>query len=231
MSARILWHPEQHEPLEWIGRPCTATRSAPFTTHRKPGAMVAAKTSYIRFEALEDVPPEIRDVIVYEHVMIVAGLGHDETSLTHPDPMGYRIHQWEQSDSGVIGRSSAIGTRKKETAAEGDVWAAHAGVEIANWAVFLPNLYELYRAVTDTRRNPYADLSVDGRAATPGTASSLLGSLRKPGLSQRQSSIETLRCNCSFHAWTVEDRSLPTTTTRIPPGGYAGTTSSSGRVR
>lgn len=159
----ILWHPEQHEQLEWPvpprhGNPLGAIHNAPQTWSDG-----RRQNLYIRFEHLDQVPAEIRDVIVYEHVIVVAGLGLDEDAMKKGDPMGYRIHQWQKSDEGVVGRSSGIGTRKKETEADGKVWAAHAGQEIANWGVFLPQLYNLYRVVTDTRRNPYADLSVDGR--------------------------------------------------------------------
>ncbi|MBS0613887.1 MAG: hypothetical protein JSS24_12000, partial [Proteobacteria bacterium] len=35
--------------------------------------------------------------------------------------------------------------------------------EVGNWANFLPEIYDLYKVVTDTRRNPFADLSVEGR--------------------------------------------------------------------
>ena len=114
-------------------------------------------------EKLEDVAPEIRDYIIYEHVFIAAGLGLGEECLAKPDPMGYRIHQWEKTDYGVVGKSSAIGTRKKETVEDGKVWAAHCLQEIGNWGVFLPQLYTLYKVVTDTNRNPFADLSLEGR--------------------------------------------------------------------
>ncbi|MDE3116586.1 MAG: hypothetical protein KGL26_13365, partial [Pseudomonadota bacterium] len=52
---------------------------------------------------------------------------------------------------------------RKETVDDGKVWAAHAAQEIGNWEVFLPQLYGLYRVVTDPRRNPFTDLSVEGR--------------------------------------------------------------------
>jgi len=159
----ILWHPEQHEPLKWPvppvhGNPLGAIHNAPQTWNDG-----RRQNLYIRFERLEDVAPEIRDVIVHEHVIIVAGLGLDEEAMRRGEPLGYRVHQWQGSDAGVIGRSSAIGTRRKETEADGKVWAAHAAQEIANWGVFLPQLYRLYRVVTDTKRNPFADLGVDGR--------------------------------------------------------------------
>jgi hypothetical protein len=159
----MLWHPEQHEPLEWPvpprhGNPLGAIHNAPQTWNDG-----RRQNLYIRFERLEDVAPEIRDVIVHEHVIVVAGLGLDEAAMRRGEPMGYRVHQWQASDEGVVGRSSGIGTRKPEDEAAGKVWAAHAGQEIANWAAFLPQLYQLYRVVTDTRRNPFADLGVTGR--------------------------------------------------------------------
>jgi len=82
--------------------------------------------------------------------------------------MGYRVHQWSDAGAGgpgsVRGRSSGIGVRVPENAQQGRVWAAHAGQEIANWAVFLPTLHQLYRVVTDPRRNPFTDLGIEGRA-------------------------------------------------------------------
>lgn len=159
----ILWHPEQHEPLEWAiaprhGNPIGSIHIAPQTWDDG-----RRQNLYIRFERLEDVPAEVRDHLVYEHVVIVAGLGLGEECLIKPDPMGYRIHQWQKTDAGVVGKSSGIGTRRKETAEDGRIWAAHCAQEIGNWGNFLPQLYTLYKVVTDTRRNPYADLSVDGR--------------------------------------------------------------------
>ncbi len=94
---------------------------------------------------------------------MAAGLGLGEECLAKPDPMGYRIHQWSKTDYGVVGKSSAIGTRRKETVEDGKIWAAHCAQEIGNWGVFLAKLYDLYRVVADTGRNPFTDLSVEGR--------------------------------------------------------------------
>jgi hypothetical protein len=159
----ILWHPEHHEQLEWAvaprhGDPLGAIHNAPQTWNDG-----RRQNLFIRFERLEQVAPEIRDVIVYKHVIIVAGLGLDEEARKKGDPMGYRVHQWQSTDAGVIGRSSAIGARVKESAEEGRIWAAHAGQEVANWSNFLPQIYGLYRVVIDPRRNPFTDLSVEGR--------------------------------------------------------------------
>jgi hypothetical protein len=159
----ILWHPEQHEPMTWPvppkhGNPLGAIHNAPQTWDDG-----TRRDIYIRFEKLAAVAPEIRDVIVYEHVMIAAGLGSDEAAMHRGEPMGYRVHQWQDHGSGVIGKSSGIGTRIKENEAQGKIWAAHCAQEVGNWAEFLPQLYQLYQVVTNTRLNPYADLSVAGQ--------------------------------------------------------------------
>jgi hypothetical protein len=92
----------------------------------------------------------------------VAGLELSREELGNPDPLGYRVHQWSASDNGVRGRSSGVGRRKPEDEAAGQVWAAHAAEEVANWEVFLPTLYRLWRVVPEGPRNPYADLTVVG---------------------------------------------------------------------
>jgi hypothetical protein len=114
----VLWHPEQHEPLLWPvppkhGAPLGAIHNAPQTWDDG-----RRQNLYIRFEKLDDVPPPVRDVIALEHVIVVAGLGFDEEAMLKGDPMGYRIHQWQKSDAGVTGKSSAIGTRRKEIVEE-----------------------------------------------------------------------------------------------------------------
>jgi hypothetical protein len=82
----ILWHPEQHEALEWAvpskhGNPLGSIHIAPQTWNDG-----RRQNLYIRFEKLEDVAPEIRDYIEYEHVVIVAGLGLGAECLEKPDP-------------------------------------------------------------------------------------------------------------------------------------------------
>ena len=161
----VLWHPEQHEPMNWPippvhGNPLGAVHNAPQTWDDG-----LRQNLYIRFEHLADVPATLRARLKYAHAIIVAGLGMDEASVhLTGDPMGYRLHQWQDraDGSGVVGASTAVGLRKPETHADGRVWAAHAATEIGNWAVFLPDLYRLYQVVTDPRRNPFADLSLTG---------------------------------------------------------------------
>ncbi len=159
----LLWHPAQHEPLQWAvpvkhGNPLGAIHIAPQTWNDG-----SRQNLYIRQERLENVPPEVKDYIIYEHVAILAGLGLGEAAAAAGNPMGYRIHQWQKTDYGVVGKSSAIGTRRKETHEEGKVWAAHCIEEIGTWGDFLPSLFTLYKVVKNTDYNPFADLSVTGK--------------------------------------------------------------------
>jgi len=157
----ILWHPEEHEPLTWVippkhGNPIGSVHLAPQTWSDG-----TRQNLYIRFEALEDVPAEVKKYIVYDHCVVVAGLGFGPECLENPAPMGFRIHQWEKTDYGVKGKSSAIGWNKKETQEEGIIWAKHCYEEIGNWGAFLPQLYNLYKVVKNTKYNPFADLTLE----------------------------------------------------------------------
>ena len=71
----ILWHPEQHEPLQWAiapkhGNPVGSVHIAPQTWNDG-----TRQNLYIRFEDLATIAPEIKDYIIYEHCVVVAGLG------------------------------------------------------------------------------------------------------------------------------------------------------------
>lgn len=164
----LLWHPEEHEPLQWAippkhGNLVGAVHIAPQTWSDGQ-----RQNLYIRFEKLEDVPKEILQYVEYEHCIIVAGLGFDvetlqSTSLHGFEPLGYRIHQWQNAPfggNGVIGKSNAFGWKKPENHEQGMVWAKHAATEISNWGVFLPQLFELYKVVKNTDYNPFMDLRI-----------------------------------------------------------------------
>ncbi|MCA0386009.1 MAG: hypothetical protein LCH34_10465 [Firmicutes bacterium] len=158
----LLWHPSQHEPLVWAKAPennrfIGAIHIAPQTWNDG-----TRQNLYIRFENLKDVPTWVKEYIVYDHCVVVAGIGLGEEALRNPKVMGYRIHQWEKTDFGIKGKSSAIGILKTEDEAAGKVWAAHCAEEIGNWQHFLPSMYQLYKVVENKAYNPYNDLSVSG---------------------------------------------------------------------
>jgi len=158
-KGMLLWHPDQHEPLSWYvpvkhGNPVGSVHIAPQTWSDG-----TRQDLYIRMEDLAKVPQKLIDLIVYKHCYVAGG--YDRSTIDQGQPFGYRLHQWEPSDCGVRGKSSAIDGSKHTTPEEGRVWAEHCIQEIGNWEVFLPQLYKLYRVVTNTSYNPFADLTVE----------------------------------------------------------------------
>ena len=159
----ILWHPNQHNNFERfvsiqeLGSPLKSIHIAPQTW----GDGKAIRP-YIRMEPLEDVPPEIKAYIKYDHVVVVGAISILGDNVRPDDPvLGYRVHQWQKSDGGVIGMSTAIGARKND-ADDGLVWADHAAEEVANWEVFLPTLYRLYKVIERRDICPYYSFRVIG---------------------------------------------------------------------
>lgn len=156
----LLWHPEEHEPLSWAIPPKHGNLLGAIHIAPQTWSDGRRQNLYIRFEDPQDVPEEVKQYVEYEHCMIVAGLGFGEESLKSTEILGYRVHQWQTSSVGVVGKSNAFGRKKLETHKEGLMWAKHAMTEISNWAVFLPDLYRLYQVVKNPLYNPFTDLRV-----------------------------------------------------------------------
>jgi hypothetical protein len=76
-------------------------------------------------------------------------------------PIAYRIHQWEASDAGVRGKSSAIPVQPDPLETErGLVWAKHCAEEVGYWQDFLPELYRLWSVVKNPVVNPFFSVKV-----------------------------------------------------------------------
>ena len=160
-KCMLLWHPEQHEPLEWAvppvhGNPIGSIHIAPQTWNDG-----TRQNLYIQFQDVASLPDPHTPYIKHEHLAAVCCIGMGEAALEKPEPWGYRIHQWSKSDNGVIGCSTVIGALMKENHEDKLNWAAHCEEEVDNWGVFLPALYPLYQVVKNTDYNPYADLSIE----------------------------------------------------------------------
>ncbi len=80
--------------------------------------------------------------------------------MRDPKPLDYRVHQWQKSAEGVIGKSTAIGKRKPETPEDGMVWAKPYVQESASGVSSRPS-YTLFQVVKNTNYNPYTDLTVE----------------------------------------------------------------------
>jgi hypothetical protein len=163
----FLWHPNQHHDFSWfvsiqeLGKPLGSIHIAPQTWN--DGKRI---TPYIRMEPLQNVSEKIKDIVKYDHVVIVGAISIFGGDVKRDDPvLGYRVHQWQKSDAGVVGMSSAIeaNAEGKENADNGLIWAAHACEEVGNWEVFLPDLFRLYKVITDRSICPYYSFKVEGQ--------------------------------------------------------------------
>jgi hypothetical protein len=159
----FLWHPNQHNGFEWwvsiqeAGSPLGSIHIA--AQKWNDGKQIRP---YIRMEPLENVADDIRDLIKYDHVVIVGAISILGDNVRRDDPaVGYRVHQWQSSDNGVVGKSSAVAAKEND-ADDGLIWAAHATEEVGNWEVFLPTLSHLYRVITDPTICPRYSFKVEG---------------------------------------------------------------------
>ncbi len=159
-----LWHPNQHHGFEWfvsireLKTPIGSIHIAPQTWN--DGRKIRP---YIRMEPLAAVADEIRAIIKYDHVVVVGAISIFGDNVKRDDPvLGYRVHQWQKTDEGLAGMSSAIGVQKND-ADDGLIWAAHACEEVGNWEVFLPDLFRLYRVITNREICPFYSFHVVGK--------------------------------------------------------------------
>lgn len=163
-----LWHPNQHIGLSWMIDPREAGPIG--SIHRAPQKWNDGKliTPYIRLDDVARVPEHVRQVIKYDHAIVAVGMnleGKEDTyDFDQTRKEAYRVHQWQSSEAGVIGMSSAIPLHEADDQYEdsGLIWAQHASEETGNWEVFLPQLYSLYRVISDPQICPYASFEIEG---------------------------------------------------------------------
>lgn len=157
-----LWHPMEHEAFYWLipphdGAALGSIHVAP--QHWSDGTYFEP---HIRIEDVATLPADISDLIVYDHCVTVGGIALFKKDYRPGNAvLAYRVHQWEATDAGVRGRSSAIPVQIDPMETErGEIWARHAYEEIHYWEDFLPELYRMYRAVKLPSMNPFSSFKV-----------------------------------------------------------------------
>jgi hypothetical protein len=157
-----LWHPIEHKAFRWAippedSRALGAIHVAP--QRWSDGTLIEP---HIRYDDVATLPQDVADLIVYDHCVAAAGIALF-TKDYKPDNavVAYRIHQWEATDSGVRGRSSAVPMKAEPLETErGMIWAKHANEEVHYWGDFLPELYRLFSVVQTPEMNPFSSLKV-----------------------------------------------------------------------
>lgn len=158
-----LWHPVDHADFYWHSRP--VGNQALGKIHVAPqvwsdGTLIKP---HIRFDDVTTLSDEVREIIVCDHVVVVSGISLTGENFKEDDPpLAYRIHQWEKTDFGVRGMSSAIPC-EPEPLEKGLVWAKHGSEEIAYFGDFLADLYRLWSVVKNPKLNPFFSFKVVGK--------------------------------------------------------------------
>ena len=159
-----LWHPIEHTDFYWEIKPtCEKFLGAIHVAPQRwsDGTLIEP---HIRYEDPAGLPPEVADLVVYDHLAAVAGICLFKKDYKADNGVvAYRIHQWQASDKGVVGRSSAVPMTPEplETAKErGITWAKHATEEVNYWGDFLPQLYRLFSVVKSPQMSPFFPLKV-----------------------------------------------------------------------
>ena len=163
-----LWHPIEHEAFYWVIPPRSG--AALGAIHVAPQRWSDGRLfePHIRFEDVAALPREVADLIVHDHCVVAAGIALSRESYNPGNPvLAYRVHQWEATDAGVRGRSSAVPVKAEPLELErGAIWAKHANEEVHYWADFLPELYRLFSVVQPPAMNPFSSFKVKRDGST-----------------------------------------------------------------
>jgi hypothetical protein len=155
-----LWHPIDHIGFYWHTRPTGNQTIGKIYVAPQIWSDGSRIEPHIRWEDVASLPEVIRDIIVYDHVAVAAGISlTGENMKEDAPPIAYRLHQYEKTDSGVKGTSSAIPC-EPEPPEKGLVWAKHGSEEIGYFQNFLPDLYRLWRVVKNPEINPYFSFKI-----------------------------------------------------------------------
>lgn len=155
-----LWHPIEHTDFYWHSKP--EGDKVIGTIHVAPQVWSDGTKikPHIRFENPADLPEDVTELIIYDHAMVVAGISLTGENFKEDDPaLAYRVHQWESTDFGVCGMSSAVPV-EPEPLEKGLVWAKHGQEEIGYWGDFLAQLYKLWTVIDNPKLNPFFPLKV-----------------------------------------------------------------------
>jgi len=155
-----LWHPIDHTNFYWHTKPTGNQALGKIQVAPQVWSDGTLIKPHIRWDDVATLPEDIKEIIVYDHAVVAAGISMTGENVKDDDPpVSYRIHQYEKTDFGVRGISSAI-PREPEPPERGLVWAKHGSEEIGYFQDFLADLYRLWRVVKNPEINPYFSFKI-----------------------------------------------------------------------
>ncbi len=157
-----LWHPLEHNDFYWAIKPVDGDAIGSIHVAPQTWADGTRIEPHIRFDDVASLPPDVADLVVYRHCVAACGIALFAKDYKPGNPVvAYRIHQWEATDFGVRGMSSAVPMKPDPLETErGLVWAKHAAEEVGYWGDFLPELYRLFSVCKLPNMNPFMSFEV-----------------------------------------------------------------------
>jgi len=137
----MLWSPD-HKKFEWEVPPTDTPVGAIQLHEQGPGPIRKMRT---RYEDPNSLPPEIKEWIIYEHVLVLGGFGPDG-KLNF-----YGIHQYEATSYGTRIRST--GHPQVNMPPQKIDVKKHMDGEMESWTRFLPDLYKMWQVIKDPTIN------------------------------------------------------------------------------
>jgi hypothetical protein len=144
-----LWCPEEHKSLEWEVPPKTGDHVAAIQIVEE--SVGGGPIMKIRL-SLQD-PSSCPVPVDYDHLALWAPLDPDNK------PMAYVIHQYKATEYGTLLRSTFHSVMQLPEDF-GERFLKHNKDEISNFPKFLPQLYQMWRAVKDPEINRQCSLRV-----------------------------------------------------------------------
>ncbi len=100
--------------------------------------------SYLRIETLDHVPELLTELIRYDHVTALGGISIFGEDVNADDPAFlWRLHQWQKTDDGVQGMTSAY-TKPGYRVDSSQMWANQTIQKLQDWEWYLPDTYRKY---------------------------------------------------------------------------------------
>jgi hypothetical protein len=104
-----LWHPIDHTDFYWHLKPKGDQAFGAIHVALQVWADGTMIRPHIRWDDVATLNEDTRDIIVYDHDVVAAGISLTGENVKDDDqPVSYRIHQWENTDFGIRGMSSAV---------------------------------------------------------------------------------------------------------------------------
>ncbi len=96
----------------------------------------------IRIETLDHVPSLLTEMIRYDHVVVLGGIGLSGDAAVCEDSPAFlwRMHQWQKTDYGAAGITTGY-TKPGCRADSGKAWAVQTIKKLRDWELYLSDIY------------------------------------------------------------------------------------------